>query len=166
MADGGGGELEASGGSAPVFDGRGGSGELGASGGSVPALPRPWDLMTTAAAEAAPLRPRAPRRGRRPQPPRSRQRRSSTAMRVPSARYSSSRPMSPLRRIPPVPLSPPPGREPFVDPVVTKCKHYFCEHCGLKRLYQDARNKLRGQKIGLFLAILPEKNDSFYEAGD
>ncbi|CAD6204431.1 unnamed protein product [Miscanthus lutarioriparius] len=50
------------------------------------------------------------------------------------------------------------AREPFVDPVVTKCKHYFCEHCGLK----DARNKLRGQKIDLLLAILLEKNDSFY----
>lgn len=23
-------------------------------------------------------------------------------------------------------------REPFVDPVMTKCKHYFCEHCALK----------------------------------
>ncbi|XP_078176818.1 zinc finger (CCCH-type/C3HC4-type RING finger) family protein [Carex rostrata] len=23
-------------------------------------------------------------------------------------------------------------REPFVDPVATKCKHYFCEHCALK----------------------------------
>jgi len=23
-------------------------------------------------------------------------------------------------------------REPFVDPVVTKCQHYFCEHCALK----------------------------------
>jgi RING finger protein 113A len=23
-------------------------------------------------------------------------------------------------------------REPFVDPVETKCKHYFCEHCALK----------------------------------
>ncbi|KAL9439225.1 hypothetical protein AB3S75_024808 [Citrus x aurantiifolia] len=23
-------------------------------------------------------------------------------------------------------------RKPFVDPVVTKCKHYFCEHCALK----------------------------------
>ena len=23
-------------------------------------------------------------------------------------------------------------REPFLDPVVTKCKHYFCEHCALK----------------------------------
>ncbi|XP_071716957.1 zinc finger CCCH domain-containing protein 1 [Rutidosis leptorrhynchoides] len=23
-------------------------------------------------------------------------------------------------------------RRPFVDPVVTKCKHYFCEHCALK----------------------------------
>ncbi|KAL9262422.1 Zinc finger CCCH domain-containing protein [Drosera capensis] len=23
-------------------------------------------------------------------------------------------------------------RNPFVDPVVTKCKHYFCEHCALK----------------------------------
>ncbi|KAL0464901.1 UNVERIFIED_CONTAM: Zinc finger CCCH domain-containing protein 1 [Sesamum latifolium] len=28
--------------------------------------------------------------------------------------------------------------EPFVDPVVTKCKHYFCEHCALKH---HARNK-------------------------
>lgn len=23
-------------------------------------------------------------------------------------------------------------RQPFEDPVVTKCKHYFCEHCALK----------------------------------
>ncbi|KAF8379681.1 hypothetical protein HHK36_029125 [Tetracentron sinense] len=23
-------------------------------------------------------------------------------------------------------------RQPFVDPVATKCKHYFCEHCALK----------------------------------
>ncbi|CAH1447822.1 unnamed protein product [Lactuca virosa] len=23
-------------------------------------------------------------------------------------------------------------RQPFVDPVMTKCKHYFCEHCALK----------------------------------
>ncbi|KAL5208873.1 hypothetical protein ABZP36_033308 [Zizania latifolia] len=23
-------------------------------------------------------------------------------------------------------------RQPFVDPVITKCKHYFCEHCALK----------------------------------
>ncbi|KAK9090811.1 hypothetical protein Sjap_023988 [Stephania japonica] len=23
-------------------------------------------------------------------------------------------------------------RQPFLDPVVTKCKHYFCEHCALK----------------------------------
>ncbi|CAN6463544.1 unnamed protein product [Victoria cruziana] len=23
-------------------------------------------------------------------------------------------------------------RQPFVDPVVTKCKHYLCEHCALK----------------------------------
>ncbi|CAA0820966.1 Zinc finger CCCH domain-containing protein 1 [Striga hermonthica] len=29
-------------------------------------------------------------------------------------------------------------REPFVDPVVTRCKHYFCEHCALKH---HARNK-------------------------
>ncbi|XP_073309201.1 zinc finger CCCH domain-containing protein 1-like [Primulina huaijiensis] len=29
-------------------------------------------------------------------------------------------------------------REPFVDPVMTKCKHYFCEHCALKH---HARNK-------------------------
>ncbi|XP_051130878.1 zinc finger CCCH domain-containing protein 1 [Andrographis paniculata] len=29
-------------------------------------------------------------------------------------------------------------REPFVDAVVTRCKHYFCEHCALKH---HARNK-------------------------
>ncbi|KAI4333901.1 hypothetical protein L6164_018655 [Bauhinia variegata] len=29
-------------------------------------------------------------------------------------------------------------RKPFVDPVVTKCKHYFCEHCALKH---HAKNK-------------------------
>ncbi|KAI4372681.1 hypothetical protein MLD38_010881 [Melastoma candidum] len=29
-------------------------------------------------------------------------------------------------------------RDPFVDPVVTKCKHYFCEHCALKH---HAKNK-------------------------
>ncbi|EXB92396.1 Zinc finger CCCH domain-containing protein 1 [Morus notabilis] len=23
-------------------------------------------------------------------------------------------------------------RQPFVDPIVTKCRHYFCEHCALK----------------------------------
>ncbi|XVF29053.1 hypothetical protein REPUB_Repub15cG0086600 [Reevesia pubescens] len=28
--------------------------------------------------------------------------------------------------------------QPFVDPVVTKCKHYFCEHCALKH---HAKNK-------------------------
>ncbi|XP_024382662.1 zinc finger CCCH domain-containing protein 1 [Physcomitrium patens] len=30
-------------------------------------------------------------------------------------------------------------REPFTDPVVTTCKHYFCEHCALKH---HSRNKL------------------------
>jgi len=29
-------------------------------------------------------------------------------------------------------------RQPFEDPVVTRCKHYFCEHCALKH---HARNK-------------------------
>ncbi|OIT33763.1 zinc finger ccch domain-containing protein 1 [Nicotiana attenuata] len=29
-------------------------------------------------------------------------------------------------------------RQPFVDPVVTKCKHYFCVHCALKH---HAKNK-------------------------
>ncbi|GFP91920.1 zinc finger CCCH domain-containing protein 1 [Phtheirospermum japonicum] len=29
-------------------------------------------------------------------------------------------------------------REPFVDPVMTRCKHYFCEHCALKH---HAKNK-------------------------
>lgn len=28
-------------------------------------------------------------------------------------------------------------RQPFVDPVMTKCKHYFCEHCALKVLKFD-----------------------------
>lgn len=38
-------------------------------------------------------------------------------------------------------------RQPFVDPVVTKCKHYFCEHCALKV----------GPLLGLvnLLALLP-----------
>lgn len=29
-------------------------------------------------------------------------------------------------------------RQPFEDPVITKCKHYFCEHCALKH---HSRNK-------------------------
>ncbi|GFP94441.1 zinc finger CCCH domain-containing protein 1 [Phtheirospermum japonicum] len=29
-------------------------------------------------------------------------------------------------------------REPFVDPVMMRCKHYFCEHCALKH---HAKNK-------------------------
>lgn len=29
-------------------------------------------------------------------------------------------------------------RQPFVDPVATKCKHYFCEHCALRH---HAKNK-------------------------
>ncbi|GFP91921.1 zinc finger CCCH domain-containing protein 1 [Phtheirospermum japonicum] len=29
-------------------------------------------------------------------------------------------------------------REPFVDPVMTRCKHYFCKHCALKH---HAKNK-------------------------
>ncbi|KAL7158882.1 hypothetical protein ABFS83_02G173200 [Erythranthe nasuta] len=29
-------------------------------------------------------------------------------------------------------------REPFTDPVMTRCKHYFCEHCALKH---HAKNK-------------------------
>ncbi|MCO5600053.1 hypothetical protein L7F22_054161 [Adiantum nelumboides] len=28
-------------------------------------------------------------------------------------------------------------RQPFVDPVVTLCKHYFCEHCALKHHARD-----------------------------
>ncbi|CAK9165786.1 unnamed protein product [Ilex paraguariensis] len=23
-------------------------------------------------------------------------------------------------------------RQPFMDPIATKCKHYFCDHCALK----------------------------------
>ncbi|KAM1406113.1 hypothetical protein ACFXTH_000813 [Malus domestica] len=30
-------------------------------------------------------------------------------------------------------------RQPFVDPVVTKCNHYFCEHCALKH---HSKNKI------------------------
>uniref|UniRef100_A0A7N2R5A5 C3H1-type domain-containing protein n=1 Tax=Quercus lobata TaxID=97700 RepID=A0A7N2R5A5_QUELO len=33
-------------------------------------------------------------------------------------------------------------RQPFVDAVVTKCKHYFCEHCALKILKSEASNGL------------------------
>ncbi|KAF6162134.1 hypothetical protein GIB67_008263 [Kingdonia uniflora] len=30
-------------------------------------------------------------------------------------------------------------REAFIDPVVTKCKHYFCEHCALKHHSKNKR---------------------------
>uniref|UniRef100_A0A3Q7F805 C3H1-type domain-containing protein n=1 Tax=Solanum lycopersicum TaxID=4081 RepID=A0A3Q7F805_SOLLC len=34
--------------------------------------------------------------------------------------------------------------EPFVDPVMTKCKHYFCEHCALKHLKYARGWRLKG----------------------
>ncbi|XBH85971.1 hypothetical protein VPH35_073751 [Triticum aestivum] len=40
-------------------------------------------------------------------------------------------------------------REPFVDPVVTKCKHYFCEHCALKNKKCFVCNK---PTLGIFNA--------------
>lgn len=46
-------------------------------------------------------------------------------------------------------------RQPFVDPVVTKCKHYFCEHCALKH---HAKNKkcfvCNTPTLGMFNAAL------------
>ncbi|MQL81621.1 hypothetical protein Taro_014082 [Colocasia esculenta] len=30
-------------------------------------------------------------------------------------------------------------RQPFEDPVVTKCKHYFCEHCALKHYQKNKK---------------------------
>ncbi len=30
-------------------------------------------------------------------------------------------------------------REPFTNPVVTKCKHYFCEKCALARYVKDTK---------------------------
>ncbi|GAB4844587.1 hypothetical protein Ancab_037986 [Ancistrocladus abbreviatus] len=36
-------------------------------------------------------------------------------------------------------------RQPFVDPVVTKCKHYFCEHCALKHHAKNKKCFVRSQ---------------------
>ncbi|CAN8295953.1 unnamed protein product [Cochlearia groenlandica] len=44
-------------------------------------------------------------------------------------------------------------REPFVDPVVTKCKHYFCEHCALKHHTKNKKCFVCNQPtMGLFNA--------------
>ncbi|CAA7046069.1 unnamed protein product [Microthlaspi erraticum] len=44
-------------------------------------------------------------------------------------------------------------REPFVDPVVTKCKHYFCEHCALKHHTKNKKCFVCNQPtLGLFNA--------------
>ena len=39
-------------------------------------------------------------------------------------------------------------REPFVDPIVTKCKHYFCEHCALRRYANDKTCAVCGKGTG------------------
>ena len=39
-------------------------------------------------------------------------------------------------------------REPFVDPVVTRCKHYFCEHCALKRYANNKTCAVCGKDTG------------------
>ncbi|KAJ4770102.1 hypothetical protein LUZ62_054359 [Rhynchospora pubera] len=42
-------------------------------------------------------------------------------------------------------------REPFVDPVVTKCKHYFCEHCALKHHSKNKKCYVCNQPtLGIF----------------
>ncbi|XP_076888529.1 zinc finger CCCH domain-containing protein 1-like [Bidens hawaiensis] len=42
-------------------------------------------------------------------------------------------------------------RQPFVDPVVTKCKHYFCEHCALKHHAKKKRCFVCNQPtLGIF----------------
>ncbi|XP_006418415.2 zinc finger CCCH domain-containing protein 1 [Eutrema salsugineum] len=44
-------------------------------------------------------------------------------------------------------------REPFVDPVVTKCKHYFCEHCALKHHTKNKKCFVCNQPtLGIFNA--------------
>uniref|UniRef100_A0A1J3F1M3 Zinc finger CCCH domain-containing protein 1 n=1 Tax=Noccaea caerulescens TaxID=107243 RepID=A0A1J3F1M3_NOCCA len=44
-------------------------------------------------------------------------------------------------------------RDPFVDPVVTKCKHYFCEHCALKHHTKNKKCFVCNQPtLGLFNA--------------
>ncbi|OMO70981.1 Zinc finger, CCCH-type [Corchorus capsularis] len=44
-------------------------------------------------------------------------------------------------------------RKPFVDPVVTKCKHYFCEHCALKHHQKNKKCFVCNQPtLGMFNA--------------
>ncbi|KAJ0779433.1 putative transcription factor C3H family [Helianthus annuus] len=44
-------------------------------------------------------------------------------------------------------------RQPFVDPVVTKCKHYFCEHCALKHHAEKKKCYVCNQPtLGIFNA--------------
>ncbi|GMH21736.1 hypothetical protein Nepgr_023578 [Nepenthes gracilis] len=44
-------------------------------------------------------------------------------------------------------------RQPFVDPVVTKCKHYFCEHCALKHHTKNKKCFVCNQPtLGIFNA--------------
>lgn len=42
-------------------------------------------------------------------------------------------------------------REPFVNPVVTKCQHYFCESCALKQYAKDTKCFVcKAQTSGIF----------------
>ncbi|RVX10071.1 Zinc finger CCCH domain-containing protein 1 [Vitis vinifera] len=38
-------------------------------------------------------------------------------------------------------------RQPFVDPVVTKCKHFFCEHCALRGLSHPLVSNIRAFSV-------------------
>ncbi|XP_047325804.1 zinc finger CCCH domain-containing protein 1 [Impatiens glandulifera] len=49
-------------------------------------------------------------------------------------------------------------RQPFVDPVVTRCKHYFCEHCALKHHVKNKKCFVCNQPTnGLFNTALEIK---------
>lgn len=36
-------------------------------------------------------------------------------------------------------------RKPFVDPIVTKCKHYFCERCAVQQAKTDTKCVICGE---------------------
>lgn len=56
-----------------------------------------------------------------------------------------------------LPLSCPICKEPFFDPIVTKCNHYFCHYCALKvydysfiEFRQQCQNRLKQRASLLF----------------